>query len=60
MTYQPAALLRGEIENIAMAGLVLRLDLSGAAPPLGSLQPLIAGPGSGAPGPARATRLERL
>ncbi|MCH7794867.1 MAG: YdbH domain-containing protein [Proteobacteria bacterium] len=49
--YRPTALLRGEIENIAVAGLVLRLDLSGAAPPLGSLQPLLANRDGGAPGP---------
>jgi len=49
--YRPTALLRGEIESIAVEGLVLRLDLSGAAPPLGSLQPLVAKPDGGAPGP---------
>ncbi len=47
VSYQPATLLRGEIETIAVTGLILRLDLTGAAPPLGSLQPLIATPGSG-------------
>jgi len=40
--YRPSTLLRGEIENVAVAGLVLHLDLSGAAPPLGSLAPAIA------------------
>ena len=32
--YRPSALLRGEIESVAVEGLVLRLDLRGTAPPL--------------------------
>ena len=39
--FQPRALLRGEIQTVVIEGLVLRLDLRGAAPPLGSLQPLV-------------------
>ncbi len=49
--YRPVALLRGEIESVVAEGLVLRLDLRGAAPPLGSLQPLLANRDGGAPGP---------
>ncbi len=49
--YRPAALLRGEIESVAAEGLVLRLDLRGTAPPLGSLQPLVATRDGGASGP---------
>ena len=49
--YRPSTLLRGAIENVALAGLVLRLDLSGAVAPFGSLQPLIAKPDGGAAGP---------
>jgi hypothetical protein len=50
--YEPAALLRGEIETVAVAGLILRLDLTGTAPPLGSLQALLAAKSDGdAPGP---------
>ena len=54
--YRPDALLRGEIETVAVAGLVLRLDLSGATPPLGSLQPLIAKSDGGTAGPLRRDR----
>ena len=45
--YRLATLLRGEIENVVVEGLVLRLDLSGTAPPLGSLQSLIPKPEAG-------------
>ena len=48
--YRPSALLRGEIESVVAEGLVLRLDLRGTAPPLGSLQPLLATRDGGAPG----------
>jgi hypothetical protein len=41
IAYEPGALTRGRIEQISVEGLVLKLDLTGAAPPLGSLQPLI-------------------
>jgi len=52
LSYEPAALLRGEIETVAVAGLILRLDLTGTAPPLGSLQALLAAKSDGgAPGP---------
>ena len=47
--YRPGDLLQGRIEAIAIDGLVLRLDLTGGAPPLGSLQPFAAGGGGGAP-----------
>jgi len=51
LAFQPAALLRGEVAQVVAEGLVLRLDLSGAAPLFGSLQPLVAGAGGGSPGP---------
>lgn len=41
VTYRPRALLAGRLEEAAVDGLRLRLDLSGAGPPLGSLQPLL-------------------
>lgn len=41
LTYRPGALLAGQLEEAAIEGLRLRLDLSGAGPPLGSLQPLL-------------------
>ncbi len=48
--FRPTALLRGEIETVDAESLVLRLDLRGTAPPLGSLQPLVATRNGGAPG----------
>lgn len=41
LTYRPGGLLAGRLEEAAIDGLRLRLDLSGAGPPLGSLQPLL-------------------
>ncbi|MEE8535330.1 MAG: YdbH domain-containing protein [Kiloniellales bacterium] len=41
ISYTPLDLLRGEVEHIAAEGLSLKLDLTGAAPLLGSLTPLI-------------------
>ncbi len=45
IAYEPGALIRGRIDRISLEGLVLKLDLTGGAPPLGSLQPLLEGPG---------------
>jgi hypothetical protein len=49
--YSPGTLLEGRLEEAAIEGLRLRLDLSGAGPPLGSLQPLLQG-GQGGGGAA--------
>ena len=49
--YSPGSLLEGRLEEAAIEGLRLRLDLSGAGPPLGSLQPLFQG-GQGGGGAA--------
>lgn len=49
LTYRPGALLSGRLEEAAIDGIRLRLDLAGGGPPLGSLQPLVEG-GGGAPG----------
>ena len=58
IAFEPAALLRGEIAHVTAEGLVLHLDLSGAAPPLGSLQPLVAGAGAGGGSPGPLPELE--
>ncbi len=50
LTYRPGALLEGRLEEAAVDGLRLRLDLSGQGPPLGSLQPLLQGGDSGGAG----------
>jgi hypothetical protein len=39
LSYSPDGLLAGRLEDITIEGLRLRLDLSGAGPPFGSLQP---------------------
>jgi len=59
ITYRPGALLSGQLDEVAIDGLRLRLDLSGAGPPLGSLQHLLGG-GNGAAGPAAMPALVRL
>lgn len=41
LNYNPGALLAGQLDEAAIEGLRLRLDLSGAGPLLGSLQPLL-------------------
>jgi len=41
LNYNPDGLLAGRLEDITIEGLNLRLDLSGAGPPLGSLQTLL-------------------
>ncbi len=41
LSYSPDGLLAGRLEEVTIEGLHLRLDLSGAGPPLGSLQPLL-------------------
>jgi len=51
VAFRPGALIAGEVDDISIDGLRLRLDLTGAGSPLGSLQPLLEG-GNGAAGPA--------
>ncbi|MFQ5774420.1 MAG: YdbH domain-containing protein [Kiloniellaceae bacterium] len=48
VAYSAAGLFAGRLDAVAVDGLSLTLDLTGAGPPLGSLQPLIAGGGRGA------------
>jgi hypothetical protein len=50
VTYDPVEVLRGKIGRVAIEGLSVKLDLTGEAPPLGSLQPLLEGPGDGPAG----------
>ncbi|MEE8499129.1 MAG: hypothetical protein V3S27_01050, partial [Kiloniellales bacterium] len=57
IAYEPGDLVQGRIETIAIEGLVLELDLTGAAAPLGSLQPLVANREGGAPGPLPVIQL---
>ena len=45
VTYDPGEVLRGIIDRVAIEGLSVQLDLTGGAPPLGSLQPLLERPG---------------
>ncbi|MCH8810176.1 MAG: hypothetical protein IH993_10150, partial [Proteobacteria bacterium] len=50
IAYEPGDLVQGRVETIAIEGLVLKLDLTGDAPVLGSLQPLLEGGNGEAPG----------
>ncbi len=43
LTYRPSQLLAGRLEQAVVEGLRLRLDLTGAGPPFGSLQSLLEG-----------------
>ncbi len=43
MTYALAGLLEGRLRGVVVEGLTLKADLTGGKPPLGSLQPLLAG-----------------
>ncbi len=54
IAYEPGDLVQGRIETIAIEGLVLKLDLTGAAAPLGSLQALLEGEDGAAPRPLPA------
>ncbi len=53
ISYQPQELLDGRVASVTIAGLRLRIDLTGEGPPLGSLQDLIpaedGAPDSGVP-----------
>lgn len=40
LSYSPDGLLAGRLEDVTIEGLHVRLDLTGAGPPFGSLQPL--------------------
>ncbi|MDH3230457.1 MAG: hypothetical protein OEN55_11755, partial [Alphaproteobacteria bacterium] len=57
LTYRPGALLAGRLEDVAIDGARLQLDLTGAGPPLGSLQALVQG-GDGGGGGAGAMPAE--
>ena len=50
IAYELGDLVQGRVETVAIEGLVLKLDLTGAAAPLGSLQALLEGEGGAAPG----------
>jgi hypothetical protein len=54
IAYEPGELVQGRIETITIDGLVLKLDLTGAAAPLGNLQALLDGEDGAAPGPLPA------
>ncbi len=54
IAYQPGDLVQGRIEQVSIEGLVLKLDLTGAAAPLGSLQALLDGEAGAPPGPLPA------
>ena len=47
LDYSLSGLLAGRLERVAVDGLAITLDLTGNAPLLGSLQPLLSGGGSG-------------
>jgi len=60
LTYTPESLLAGRVDSVAVDSLRLKLDLTGRAPPLGSLQGLLAATGGPAVGAAPQYPLVRL
>ena len=52
VTYSLAGLLEGRLDKVEIEGLELQLDATGTGPPLGSLQPLLAGTGDQSAGAA--------